>query len=161
MEIYTVAFFGHSYITDLKKAEERLEERVRSLIEEKGFVEFLVGKNGDFDRLAASAVKRIKRTYRSDNSALVLVLPYNISDVSKNTADYERYYDEIEISATAAEAHPKAAITVRNSEMAERADEIICYVERKSGGAYRAVEYAKGLKKRVTNVFDGTVLDFE
>ncbi len=39
-------------------------------------VEFLVGRNGEFDQLVSSTVRRVKRNFRDDNSALVLVLPY-------------------------------------------------------------------------------------
>ena len=43
---------------------------------EKEYVEFLVGRNGEFDLLAASVIHRCKRTIRGDNSAMVWVMPY-------------------------------------------------------------------------------------
>ena len=39
----------------------------------------------------------------------------------------EEYYNEIEISYTAAKAHPKSAFQMRNREMVDRADLVICY----------------------------------
>ena len=50
LDIYTVAFFGHRYIDNLFKVEELLEEQIRKLINEKEYVDFLVGRNGDFDQ---------------------------------------------------------------------------------------------------------------
>lgn len=75
MEIFTVSFFGHRKVSQFSLVEERLEAVIQRLLEEKEYVEFLVGRSGEFDQLASSAVRRTKRTLRDDNSALVLVLP--------------------------------------------------------------------------------------
>ena len=40
------------------------------------YIEFLVGRDGEFDQLVSSTIRRCKRTIRDDNSSLVLVLPY-------------------------------------------------------------------------------------
>ena len=72
----TVCFFGYREIYNLFELEEKLEEHIRILLESKEYVEFLVGRNGEFDQLVSSTVRRVKRNYRDDNSALVLVLPY-------------------------------------------------------------------------------------
>ena len=50
LEIYTVAFFGHRYIDDILKVEEQLEDYIRKLLQEHEYVDFLVGRNGDFDQ---------------------------------------------------------------------------------------------------------------
>ena len=50
LEIFTVAFFGHRYIDNPFKVEELLEEQIRKLINEKEYVDFLVGRNGEFDQ---------------------------------------------------------------------------------------------------------------
>ena len=76
MDIYTVAFFGHRYIDNPFRIEDRLEEEIRRLLSEHEYVDFLVGRDGDFDQFASSAVLRIRKQYRDDNSSLVLVLPY-------------------------------------------------------------------------------------
>lgn len=84
MEIYTVSFFGHRQLDDFMEAERRLEKLIRELLAEREYVEFLVGRNGDFDQLAASTVLRLKRTVRDDNSSLVLVLPYLTAEYANN-----------------------------------------------------------------------------
>ena len=53
-----------------------MESLIHTLLLEKEYVEFLVGRNGDFDQIVSSAVKRQQRRVRDDNSALILVLPY-------------------------------------------------------------------------------------
>ena len=68
---------------------------------------------------------------------------------------YLAYYDEVEICSESAGAHFKAAITIRNKSMVDRADLIICAVERKQGGAWTAVKYAKDQGKEVINLFEG------
>ena len=75
MNQYTVSFFGHRVIEDPLLIEQRLEQLIRKLLKEKEYVEFLVGRNGDFDQLVSSVVRRAKREYRADNSSLVLVFP--------------------------------------------------------------------------------------
>ena len=70
--------------------------------------------------------------------------------------DFEKYYDRVDIPIS---VHPKLAITKRNEWMAEQADLILCYIERESGGAYKAVQYAKKLGKEVINLAEETEED--
>ena len=71
LEIFTVAFFGHRYIENPFKVEELLEEQIRKLINEKEYVDFLVGCNGEFDQCVSSTVLRVRKKFRDDNSAVV------------------------------------------------------------------------------------------
>ena len=75
------------------------------LLLEKEYVEFLVGRNGDFDQIVSSAVKRQQRRVRDDNSALILVLPYPTAELRDNLENFEAYYDEIELCSAAAGSH--------------------------------------------------------
>ena len=50
MNIFTVSFFGHRIIPEFREAEDRVEALVHALLLEKEYVEFLVGRDGDFDR---------------------------------------------------------------------------------------------------------------
>ena len=131
MNIFPVAFFGHRYVDNIIKAETLLEKQIRKLIDENVYVDFLVGRNGDFDQCVSSSVLRVRKKYRDDNSALVLVLPYPTAEYLNNEESFHDYYTDVEISCAASAAHPKAAIQIRNQEMVDRADLIICYIERK------------------------------
>ncbi len=152
MRIYTVSFFGHRRLDDFMRAERRLEKLIRELLVEKEYVEFLVGRNGDFDQLAASTVLRLKRTVRNDNSSLVLVLPYLTAEYANNQDSFEGYYDEIEICQAAAGGHFKSAIQTRNREMVDRSDLVICCIEKDKGGAYQTMQYAQKKGKKIINV---------
>ena len=156
LEIYTVAFFGHRYIDNILMVEEHLEDHIRKLLQEHEYVDFLVGRNGDFDQCVSSSVLRVRKNHRDDNSSLILILPYPTSEYINNEQYFEEYYNEIEISSAAAKAHPKSAIQIRNREMVDRADLIICYIEHKKGGAWQTVEYAIKQGKTVINLADET-----
>ena len=154
MNLYVVSFFGHRQIDNVFVIEQRLETMIRELLLSKEYVEFLVGRDGEFDQLVSSTVRRCKRTVRDDNSALVLVLPYATAEYRYNEQSFHEYYDEIEICQDAAEGHYKAAIQVRNREMVDRSDLVVCYIEHNSGGAFQTVQYAKKKNKEIVNLSD-------
>ncbi len=152
MEIYTVSFFGHREISNMLEVDNALVKEIENLIRSKEYVEFLVGRNGEFDTWAASAVRRVRKRLDYGNCSLVLVLPYMTSEYRDNKVNFENYYDEIEICDEAASGHYKSAFRVRNHQMVERSDLVICCIEHESGGAYEAVKYAEKLKKEVKNL---------
>ena len=152
LDIFTVAFFGHRYIENPNAVELLLEKHIWDLLASHIYVDFLVGRNGEFDQCAASSVRRVRRDYGGNNSSLVLVLPYDSAEYENNRASFEEYYSNIELCQNASLAHPKSAIQIRNREMVDRADLIICYVKRKEGGAWKTVQYAKKQGKTVINL---------
>lgn len=154
MDIYTVSLFGHRIVNDPTRAVEKIEKLAAELICNKEYVEFLVGREGDFDIIAASAIKTAKKKLDYGNCSLTLVLPYMKAEYRKNTKEYHEYYDDVEICAEASETHFKNAITVRNRAMADRSDLVICCIDRESGGAYKAVRYAENKKIKIINVSD-------
>lgn len=151
MEVYTVSFFGHRRLYDAIRVEERLEKLVRGLLLTKQYVEFLVGKDGDFDILVASVIRRCKRQYRDDNSAMVLVLPYMRADFRDNEESYREYFDEIEIFSG---THYKSAFQQRNRDMVSRSDLAIFAVNKTEGGAYSTMKYAIAQGKETINLYD-------
>ena len=145
MEPYKVVLFGHRYIEDLYIIEKRLFSILSEIVKEKEFVEFYIGRNGEFDEYAASVIKRVQKRCVKENTALILVLPYEVKDI----VYYEHYYDEIIIPETLGGVHPKRAIRVRNEWMVEVADLLIVAIEHNEGGAYRALKYAEGIGKNI------------
>ena len=157
LNIFTVAFFGHRYIDNPYKIEKLLEEQIRTLINKYEYVDFIVGRNGDFDQYVASAVIRVRKKYRDDNSSLILVLPYSTAEYLNNEEHFHNYYSDVEISSKASKVYPKSAIQIRNQEMVDRADLIICYIEHNKGGAWQTIQYAmlqgkKNYKSRITRI---------
>ena len=154
LNIFSVAFFGHRYIDDILRVEELLEKQILRLIEENEFVDFLVGRNGDFDRCVSSTVLRVRKNFNDCKSALVLVLPYPTAEYLNNEESFHNYYTDVEISYEALRSHPKSAIQIRNRKMVDRADLIICYIEEKCGGAWETMKYAIKQNKKVINLFE-------
>ncbi|MBQ8964964.1 hypothetical protein [Ruminococcus sp.] len=152
MNTYTVAFFGHRELSNQYAIEEKIKPILRELINSKEYVEFLVGRDGEFDQAAASAVREAAKLYGYGNTSLVLVLPYERAEYRDNMENFLAYYDEVEICPESANAHFKAAIGIRNRAMADRADLVICAIERKSGGAWAAVNYAEKQGKKIINL---------
>lgn len=142
MNIFTVSFFGHRQLDKPFVIEEKLERIIRELLVTKEFVEFLVGRNGEFDQLVSSTVRRCKRTINDDNSALILVLPYATAEYRNNEQSFHQYYDAVEICAESAESHFKGAHQVRNRWMVDRSDMVVFCVDHNSGGAYQTMQYA-------------------
>ena len=149
MNIFTVSFFGHRQIENALDVERKLEAKISELIKTKQYVEFLVGREGEFDILAASVVKRVKKQMDYGNCSLVLVLPYMKAEFRDNEKEYLDYYDDIEICEQSAKAHFKSAMQIRNRAMVDRSDLVICCIQHKSGGAYKTVQYAEKQDKNI------------
>lgn len=152
MNIYTVSFFGHRRIERPSEIEERLDKLLYELITKKEYVEFLIGREGDFDLLAASAIKRAIKKYGCGNTSFILVLPYMKSEYRDNKREYLEYYDDVEICAASSEAHYKSAIQVRNRNLVDRSDLVVCCIQQNSGGAYKIVRYAKKQNCTIINL---------
>ncbi len=147
-KIYRAVLFGHRDFSEHRMLEKRLFPLLRDLILTNYLVEIYIGRNGEFDLFAATIVKRVQNAIGKDNNELICVLPYS----EKNIEFYEKYYDRVIIPECIEKAYPKGAIGKRNRWMAERADLLICYVQRERGGAYTALKYAKRLGKRIINL---------
>ena len=153
LDIYTVTFFGHRTLPNMFALEDKLMTILREIINIHEDVEFLVGRDGDFDQLVASTVKAAIREYASGNAFLILVLPYERAEYRDNKESFEEYYDEVQICYESSQAHPKGAIFERNKQMVDRADLVICAIDH-DGGAAKAVKYAEKQGKKVINLLE-------
>ena len=154
MQIFTSSFFGHRMIEDYDHVEQMIYNIVSSCLEEKEYVDFLVGREGDFDQIVASAVRRAKKEIYDANSSLVWVQPYLKADYRDHPEGYEAYYDSIEVCGESEVAHPKAAIQIRNRSMVDRSDLCVFYVIKECGGAWQTMQYAKKQQKEIINIYD-------
>ena len=142
---YRVVLFGHRDFYGHRVLDNKLYELLKDLIRTKPFVEIYIGRKGEFDRYAATVVKRVQSAMGKANNEFIGVLPYPEKDMEY----YEDYYDNVMIPECIGKTHPKGAITTCNRWMVEQADLFICYVEREEGGAYTAMKYAKKLEKKL------------
>ena len=102
LDVYTVSFFGHRQIDRFFEAEEKVTELVRKLLVEKEYVEFLIGRDGEFDQIVASTVRRAKRDIREDNSELIWVMAYPKAEYANSADSFDDYYDRVEVCDEAA-----------------------------------------------------------
>ena len=152
MNIYTIALFGHRDIDHFWDVERELELAIRTVLAKEEYINFLVGRHGDFDILAASVIRRVRKSMGGEGSSMTLVLPYMMSEYRNNKTSFAEYYDEIEICDEATRGHYKNAIVLRNRCMVDRANLVICYVKQRKGGAYAALSYAQKQGKEIVNL---------
>ena len=152
-DIFTVSFFGHRELRRFNEIEARIYEIAARLIWKMNMVEFLVGRDGDFDQLVSSTVRIAKRNEWSKNSWLILVLPYMRREYKENKKEFESYYDDIYFEPDE-RVYPKAAITMRNRWMVDQSNLCVFCVERDHGGAWQTMQYAKRKSKLIVNIWD-------
>lgn len=147
----TVSLFGHRIIEDYNTVESKLYELLRIVMQNGSReMEFLVGRNGDFDLMAASVIRKLKKETGNENAFLTLVLPYETAELRNNTESFESYYDSIEICDS---QNFKFAIVARNRDMIDRSDMVVVYVKNESGGVYQSLKYAEKNQKRIINLY--------
>ena len=76
LNVYTVCFFGHRYVDNYSELDCQVYKIICELIKTKEYVEFLIGRDGEFDQLVSSAIIRAKRNIFDANSSHTWVLPY-------------------------------------------------------------------------------------
>ena len=157
MNIYTVSLFGHRSLLNPLSAEENLEREVYKILKSHSYVNFLIGRTGEFDLMAALTIRRVMRTYSRINCSLILVLPYQNSSVENTRDSFLNLYDEIEICPQSADVYYKSAFQVRNQNMIDRSDLVLCCIEHESGGAYQTVKYARQQKCQIINLAEGEI----
>ena len=102
--------------------------------------------------MAALTVRRVMKSYRRFNCSLILVLPYENKSVKQNRNSFLNLYDEIEICSASADAYYKSAFQIRNQNMIDRSDLVLCCIEHESVGAYQAVQYAGRQQCEIINL---------
>ena len=132
--------------------EKHLDNLLYDLITQKEYVEFLIGRDGEFDLLASSAIRRAVKNYSSGNTAFILVLPYLKAEYRDNEQNFLDYYDEVEICEESSAVHFKSAIQVRNRHMIDRSNLVVCCIQHKNGGAYKTIQYAEKQNRTIINL---------
>lgn len=150
--VYTVCFFGHRQLDDFSLIEHKVETLIVRLLNEHEYVEFLVGREGEFDQLVTSAILRCRNRLDTANCSVTWVMPYLKADYVKNSESYDNYYDSIEVCEQSAKAHPKSAIQIRNKAMVDRSNLCVFCITHRSGGAYQTLRYAEKAAANIINI---------
>ena len=137
-------FIGHSGSPYTLRDD--LDKAVEFVIQERGVREFVVGQYGNFDRMATSAVKEIKRRY-SDIS-LRLLLPYHPSErpIEVTEGFDGTYYPEGQEFAPR-----RIAIVKANQTIVDQCDVLIAYAKG-PGNSRNLVEYAERKGVEIINL---------
>lgn len=125
-----------------------LVEAVERHIREYNVTEFVVGKYGNFDSLAAQAVINAKT--RHPEITLLLLLPYHPAErpISTPTGFDSTYYPP-----GMKKVPRRLAIIRANRYMVEHSDYLIAYVRHNASGASEILSYAeKQAKKRALGI---------
>lgn len=137
-----VTFCGHSQVSDSAAVAAALKIIISDLIAE-GANEFYLGGYGEFDSMAARAVRDAKAEHPEITSTLVI--PYMDREFNDDCYDGSVY--------PPLESVPrKFAISKRNEWMIDQADVVVSYVKYGWGGAATTLKYAERKKKRIISV---------
>ena len=138
----TVTFCGHSEVANSAAVAAALEDIIEKLIAD-GADEFLLGGYGEFDSMAAVAVRNAKQKHPSIRSTLVI--PY-----------IDRGYDPALYDASLyppLETVPRRfAISKRNEWMVANSDVVVACIQHSWGGAATTMKFAERKKKRIIDI---------
>ena len=137
-------FFGHSDTP--QHISPQIGSAVEKLIQSGMANEFLVGNQGQFDRMSLAILRGMKERYPQITYNVVLPYMPKGRDTDSCYADGETMLPEgIEC------VHPRYAISWRNRWMVDQSDLVICYVARSWGGAVQFVKLAERKGKVIIN----------
>ena len=110
--------------------------------------DFWLCEQGSFDCLARIVMKKLKKEFEYIN---LYIFPAYYPNNAKQDWMYDNDYD-LMYPEEMSKVPPQVAILRRNECIAKNADYIVCYVARKSGGAFKAVEKARKYDKKIINL---------
>ncbi len=145
------AFIGHRKII-AKNIAERLASAIQTEIEN-GCTTFTMGTHGEFDALALSVYRDLRKTNKDLKIEVVIT---SLNSIKKDIGFSETPYDDVKTIMYDIEgAHFKQQITLSNRQMIDGCDTLICYVnlsETKSG-AKTALRYAEKRGLKIVNLY--------
>ena len=146
-------FTGHR---DMAENEDDVRYTVRALIEsmiDKGIVEFISGGAVGFDTLCAKLIISMKDEY--PDLKLHLALPCHNQErfwSLKQKREYLYIIYNADSVKYVSEHYSRWCMHARNRYMVDNSQYVIAYCRKKSGGAFRTIDYAKKHNKTVVNV---------
>ena len=138
-KIKSCAFSGHR-LTGEDFDEKKLEEALRALAREETRT-FYCGMAEGFDLYAAECVAKLKREYPS--LRLVGCIPCVGQEKNYSESEKKKYFrllDACDVKVILADKYYRGCMLKRNDYMAERADALIAYCRRETGGTAYTVK---------------------
>lgn len=87
----------------MRELKPKLSVILNRIMDTRTYIDFYIGRNGEFNEFAASVIKRLKKEREMSYNILILVLLYTVKDMEY----YEKYYDEMIIPESIGKAHYK------------------------------------------------------
>ena len=148
-----IAFAGHSFIAKRDGLKEKIKELIKNNVLSSEPVSCYLGGYGAFDELCALACKELKK--EKIISEVIYVTPYiSLTEQAKIKEMQGCGLYDGSVYPPIENVPPRFAISKRNEWIMANADLVIAYVNIKSGGAYKAVAFARRKNKRVINICD-------
>ena len=148
----TCCFFGHRKLINDFLIRRRLLIVVEKLIND-GYYRFMIGTHGEFDSLALSVCRELRKKYEIK----IVVVFTSLSKLNRakftNVSCVDLYDDCETVFFETEECYFKQHIIVANQKIINESNFVICYIDvsKNKSGAKIAVDYA--LKKEV-NIFN-------
>ena len=152
-----VCFIGHRNIY------ENIREKLKVAVENEirnGADFFTMGTHGDFDRMALSVCRELRKTYKNIIIEVVITSFKSIEPIIDHDEIFgdEKYYPYADVQTTMyniEEEHYKRQIIASNKQMVDSCDTLICYVNKKHNpsGAKTAMNYAKRRGLNIINLY--------
>ncbi len=133
-----------------------LQEAVEQHIVTYGVSEFIVGRYGDFDRMAAEAVIRAKK--RHPNVMLTMLIPYHPAE---RPVKLPQGFDNTFYPPGMEKVPRRLAIVCANRYVAEHVDYLIAYAWHPASNARELVVYARKRGAAVLNLGEARIMGEE
>ena len=153
-----VCFIGHRDI--FENIREKLKEAVENEIKN-GANFFTMGTHGDFDRIALSVCRELRKTYKNIIIEVVITSFKSIEPIIDHDEIFgdEKYYPYADVQTTMyniEEEHYKRQIIASNKQMVDSCDTLICYVNKQHNpsGAKTTMNYAKRKGLKIINLYN-------
>lgn len=148
------SFFGHRDIVITEELKIKTKNIIENLIKN-CYAAFYFGGFGDFDNLCWEIVSELKNKYPSIKRIFCVADP-RLTKISKcpSWLNYQNFEDIVYLDLNFDYWYTR--IYYRNCEIIKQSDMILFYVtDTKNSGAYKALQYAKKMKKEYINIAQG------
>lgn len=154
-----VCFIGHRHIYNYKEIRAKLYNMVEEEIKN-GCKFFTMGTHGEFDEMALSVCRELRKIYTDIEIEVVITSFKTIEPIIDHDPIFgdEKYIPYSDVKTTMydiEEEHYKRRIIVSIKKMIDNCDTLICYVNptKTYGGAILAYKYAKKKGIHSVNLF--------
>mgnify|MGYP002803139256 CR=1 FL=1 len=155
-----VCFIGHRHIYNYKEIRAKLYNMVEEEIKN-GCKFFTMGTHGEFDEMALSVCRELRKIYTDIEIEVVITSFKTIEPIIDHDPIFgdEKYIPYSDVKTTMydiEEEHYKRKIVVSNQQMIDNCDTLICYVNptKTYGGAILAYKYAKKKGLQLVNLYE-------